>query len=271
MARRRSKTKQADQADRHILYQQAVQDTEAELDFVEETYREIRGHALRLLREDFCGTANTACDFVRRKRSHSAIAVDNDAAVLDWGRQHNVAALSDKQQQRIELVEGDVREVSATPVQAVLAMNFSYYLFRTRDELREYFQSVRRSLADDGVFFMDAYGGYEAHMELTESRDCDGFTYIWDQAEFNPINHHMTCHIHFKFDDGSKMKRAFSYHWRLWSLPELQEILTEAGFKQVQVYWEGTDEETGEGDGVYEPAEQGDADPGWVTYIAAWD
>lgn len=269
--RHKAAASMADSADRHVMYQEAVQDTEAELDFVEETYREIRGKALRTLREDFCGTANTACDFVQRKKSHLAYAVDIDSEVLDWGRKHNVSRLSKAEQKRLRLYEADVLKIKTPPAQAILAMNFSYYLFRTRDELRNYFRRARKALTDDGVLFLDCYGGYEAHMEIREPRDCDGFTYIWDQAQFNPINHHMTCHIHFKFPDGSKMKQAFTYHWRLWTLPELQEILTEAGFKNVQVYWEGTDEETEEGDGEYTPATVGDADPGWVTYITAWD
>lgn len=265
----KKKPKQADLADRHALYQEAVQDVEAEIDFVDETYQELRGRKAKLLREDFCGTANTACEWVRRRRNNRAIGVDLDREVLDWGREHNLKALSPAEQKRIELIEGDVLDTSAEPVDIVLAMNFSYFLFRRRDELREYFRSVKKNLKDDGLLIMDCYGGYDAPKELTEPRDCGKFTYIWDQAEFNPITNGMVCHIHFKFPDKSRLKRAFSYHWRLWSLPEITEILEEAGFSQSDVYWEGTDEETGEGDGIYEPATVGDADPGWICYIVA--
>jgi hypothetical protein len=69
--------------------------------------------------------------------------------------------------------------------------------------------------------------------------------------------------------DGSRLDKAFSYYWRLWTLPELREIMLEAGFTSVVVYWEGTDEESGDGDGIYTPATKGDADPGWVCYIVA--
>jgi hypothetical protein len=133
----------------------------------------------------------------------------------------------------------------------------------------EYFRSVRAGLIDDGIFFLDAYGGYDAPREIEEERECDGFTYIWEQASFNPIDATMTCHIHFRFSDRSRMDRAFSYHWRLWTLPEITELLTEAGYSDVTVYWEGTDEENNEGNGIYLPAEIGDADPGWVCYIVA--
>jgi hypothetical protein len=153
-------------------------------------------------------------------------------------------------------------------------MNFSYYLFLKREDLREYYASALDVLVSDGIMFLDAYGGYEAPMNLTEPRDCkdeDGndFTYIWEQAEFNPIDSCMTCHIHFEFPDKSRMDKAFSYRWRLWTLPEIREILYEAGFSRVDIYWEGTDEKNNEGNGIYSPSEIGDADPGWVCYIVA--
>ncbi len=261
--------KLAARADRHVLYQKAVQDPAAELDFVCKTYRRLRGQALRRLREDFCGTAHTACAFVRRHKDNIACGVDIDPEVLAWGREHNVAALNPAQRARLTLIEADVRTAGTEPVQAVLAMNFSYYLFHERQILIEYFRNVRRNLAADGVFFLDAYGGYESHMNITEKRKCDGFTYVWEQAEFNPIDHRLQCYIHFRFKDGSRLERAFSYDWRLWTLPELTEILRAAGFTEVTVYWEGTDEESGEGDGIFTPATRGDADAGWVCYLTA--
>jgi hypothetical protein len=78
----------------------------------------------------------------------------------------------------------------------------------------------------------------------------------------------MVCHIHFKFPDKSKMKKAFTYVWRLWSLPEIKEMLVEAGFHNPVVYWEGTDKD-GDGDGVFTADEQGEADAGWIAYISA--
>ncbi len=271
---KKNKASLAATADRHSLYQNSVQDTEAELEFVADTFKELNGRALRLLREDFCGTANTACDWIRRNKKNTAIAIDLDEEVLEWGRVNNFNQLTAEQQSRIQLIHGDVMHPPATEVDAILAMNFSYYLFLERDALRQYFRRVCHSLVADGILFMDAYGGYEAHQELEEERECEDddigdFTYVWDQHRFNPINHHMNCQIHFKFPDGSKINQAFNYNWRLWSLPELQEILKEAGFSRVHVYWEGTDEETNEGDGIYEVQTEGEADAGWICYLVA--
>lgn len=259
----------AAQADRHHLYQESVQDTESEIDFVLETWAALRKRPAELLREDFCGTANTACEWVRRDHGHYAIGIDLDGEVLEWGRLNNLSRLEREQQSRIRLLQDNVLDVATDQADIILAMNFSYYLFLSREELLEYFRSAREGLEDDGILFLDAYGGYDAPREIVEERECDGFTYVWEQASFNPIDASMTCHIHFNFPDGSEMKKAFSYHWRLWTLPEIQELLTEAGFGDVTVYWEGTDEKSNEGDGIYLPSVVGDADPGWVCYVVA--
>lgn len=259
----------ASRADRHVLYEGSVQDPESELEFVSETFEAQTGRPLKSIREDFCGTAHTACYWVSLGREHRAVGVDLDAATLDWGRKHHVARLGRAARARIRLIRGDVLDVHTEAVDAVLAMNFSYYLFTTRDRLRRYFEAARSALKADGILFLDAFGGYEAHQELEERTEYDEYTYVWDQSAFNPIDQHMTCRIHFEFPDGSEMRDAFVYHWRLWTLPEVRELLLEAGFSSATVYWEGTDEDTGEGDGIYSPSEQGDADAGWIAYLVA--
>jgi cyclopropane fatty-acyl-phospholipid synthase-like methyltransferase len=236
---------------------------------IDENFSKLRGRQAISLREDFCGTANTSCEWVRRRPTNIAVGIDLDNDVLDWGRTHNVQKLKDSAQKRLALVNNDILAVETTPVDMVIAMNFSYQIFKTRIKLKEYFGCVHKALVKDGVFFLDAFGGYEAFREMEESTDFDKFTYVWDQHHYNPVNGDITCLIHFTFPDGSKIKRAFSYYWRLWTLPELQELLTEAGFKRVLVYWEGTDEKTGEGNGEYLPTEVGEADAGWICYLSA--
>ncbi|HCV21278.1 MAG: class I SAM-dependent methyltransferase [Arenicellales bacterium] len=267
--RKRTGKSQADQADRHLLYQEAVQCVEAEIDMVDNTFRTLRGRRARTLREDFCGTANTSTEWVQRRKTNQAYAVDLDSEVLNWGRNNNVAALNGTIAKRITLLNDNVLTAQTPPVDLILAMNFSYQIFKTRDDLRCYFSRVRECLVDDGVFFIDTYGGYEAFREMEEETEHDNFTYVWDQARYNPITGDMVCYIHFKFPDGSRMKRAFTYTWRLWTLPELRELLMESGFQRVLVHWEGTDEKTGEGNDIYTPTEIGEADAAHISYISA--
>lgn len=259
----------AESSDRHELYELSVQAVEAEIDFVDRVWERLRGRTARTLREDFCGTFAAACEWIRRRDDNTAVAVDLDEEVLDWGRNRNLPGLEDDQRSRLEIRQRDVRDSGATGIETVLAMNFSYFLFKTRDELRAYFAGVHRDLADDGILICDAYGGSDSYTEMEEERDLDGFIYVWDQNQYDPITGDVVNHIHFRFPDGSEMTKAFTYEWRLWSIPEIRELLLEAGFRNVTVWWEGTDEESGEGDGEFEPTERGEACPGWIAYFTA--
>ncbi len=263
----------ARQADRFRLYELAVQNPSAEIDFVDRTFRMLRCRAARRLREDFCGSGAVCCEWVRRRKTNRAWGLDLDAAVLDWGRRRHVQALTTEQQARVALIQADVLAAATPGPDIVLAMNFSYWLLRTRRAMLHYFRKVHDVLLDDGVFFLDAYGGYDAFRILSEERrvaDPEGgdFTYVWDQALYDPVTGRLVCHIHFRFDDGSAIERAFSYDWRLWTLPEIREILIEAGFSRVLVYWQGWDEE-GNPDGHFVPVESGEPDAGWIAYLTA--
>ncbi len=258
----------AETADRHKLYEQSVQSVETEVEFIEGTFTKLRKRKPKLLREDFCGTAAAACEWVRVNSKHSAIGVDLDADVLNWGKENNVSKLKVPAQKRLKLIEDNVLTVSTDLADILVAFNFSYWVFKTRDVMRTYFKAAYKGLKDDGVFFLDSFGGSEAFEETKEKTKIDGFTYVWDQASYDPVSGDYVCHIHFRFPDGSKLKRAFSYEWRLWTLPEIRELLREAGFRKSTVYWEGSDED-GDGDGEFEPVTRGDADPAWIAYVVA--
>jgi hypothetical protein len=258
----------AEQADIHDLYERAVQNVEHDVEFTQATFQSLRGRKAYRLREDFCGTASASCQWVRQGELFQAIGVDIDPSVLEWGRHNRVGRLPKADRARVRLLESDVMTVATPPVDILVAFNFSYFIFDARDKLRDYFARARAALVDDGVFFIDLFGGSEAQDEMKEKTKHKGFTYIWHQAKFHPVTNHIRCHIHFRFPDGSKIKKAFTYEWRLWSAPELREVLLEAGFRKANVYWEGEDEH-GEGNGEFKPNEKGEADPAWIAYIVA--
>lgn len=257
----------AETSDRHELYEKSVQEPHAECELIDQVWKEQRGRKCQSIREDFCGTAVVCGEWVKRRKKNTAVGVDLDAEVLDWGRKRVQKRLNSDQRRRMRLIEDNVLTVRTEPVDSVLAMNFSYYIFQHRDELRGYFQRAREALVEDGLLLIDAYGGSDSFLEMEEERDLDGFTYIWDQHHYNPITGQAVNHIHFRFPDSTEMRKAFTYKWRLWTLPEIRELLREAGFRKVVVYWEGTDEETEEGNGEWAVSTRGEACPGWVAYL----
>jgi SAM-dependent methyltransferase len=256
-------------SDRHELYELSVQNVEFEVDFIDKAWKTHRGRLASTLREDFCGTFAAAVEWVARRPTNIAMAIDLDRSVLAWGRKRNLEKLEEEDRERIDIRNEDVMRPRIEKVDCIVAMNFSYYLFKRREQLLAYFRSAHASLVRDGMLIIDAYGGSDSFREIEEERHLDGFTYVWDQNHYNPITGDVVNHIHFRFPDGSEMRRAFSYHWRLWTLPELQEALAEAGFRRSTVYWEGTDRKTGEGNGVFRPSKRGEACEGWIAYIVA--
>lgn len=260
----------AETADIHELYEHSVQNVENEIEFLQKTFKSLTGRTGYLFREDFCGTASASCEWVKQGLEFQAIGVDIDASVLEWGRKNRVAKLPLEDQARVSLIESDVLTVETPKVDLLVAFNFSYWIFEERATMLNYMRRCRGSLKDDGVLFMDMFGGPESFEETKEKTKYKklGFTYIWHQAEFHPITNHMQCYIHFKFKDGSKIKKAFSYAWRLYTAPELRDLLLEAGFSNVTVYWEGEDED-GEGNGEFLPDAKGEADLAWIAYIVA--
>jgi SAM-dependent methyltransferase len=256
----------AKSADRHILYQRSVQEPSAELDFIDRVYKLLYDRKAESLREDFCGTALLCAAWVKSRKERTATGVDIDPKVLAWGKEHNLGPLSDEERTRLELLRQDVRDPVRARHQVICAFNFSYWIFRTRDDMRAYFEKVKKGLTKDGVFLLDAYGGWESHQPQIERSKKGGFTYVWDQHKYDPITHSIENHIHFEFPDGTKQHRAFSYYWRFWSLPELTELLTEAGFKDVRVYWDTSRNEAWDD---YKPRTRAENQPGWLAYLSA--
>lgn len=256
----------ASRADLHDLYERAVQNPAFDASFIARTFARHRGRPARVLREDFCGTAALCAAWVKRHPDNRAYGIDLDRATLEWGIRRHLIPLGQRAA-RVTLIQQDVRDRTDFVSDAVVAFNFSYFGLRDATTLGDYFRHVHAGLARDGVLYLDLYGGPEAMRVQRERTRHRGFTYIWDQATFNPITHEITCHIDFEFPDGSARRRAFTYHWRLWSIPELITVAREAGFADVICYWEGTDEAKGTGNGIYRPSRKGDDALSYTAYL----
>jgi SAM-dependent methyltransferase len=255
----------------HWLYQESVQSPEVHFGFFDRVYRQRNGVRPSALKEDFCGTALLAAEWVARRPTNTSLGVDLDAGTLAWGKKHNIAPLRPDQRKRLTLRRANVLAVTRPRVDLVVALNFSYFIFRTRDELRAYFRSARKSLAPGGLFIGDIFGGWEAQKPLTERTRYRGFTYLWQMDDYDPVANFARFHIHFKFHDRGGIRRAFTYNWRLWTIPEIVEILREAGFRNVDIYWEGIDKRSGFGNSVFRKTVQGENAPGWIAFFVASD
>jgi hypothetical protein len=265
--KQRQRTLNAKTADKYDLYQRAVQSPDSDIRFLARIYNKVRGRPASHFREDFCGTALLTATWIKRGPRYTAEAFDIDPTPLAWGRRHNLAPLGDAAA-RANLHQKDVREASKTPPDIRCAQNFSYCVFKQRTELMQYFRAAYEDLARKGIFLIDLHGGPDS-MKDTEERTkiAGGFTYVWDQHEYWPVTGETKCYIHFRFRDGSEMRRAFTYDWRLWGLAELKDALLEAGFAKVECYWEGTDDNGTGGNGVFRRTRRGENCDSYIAYL----
>lgn len=276
---KKSKATLAEGADKYALYRLSVQDPEHEVSVFRRFFKDAYAREATSLREDFCAGFAVCCEWVKTSTGRTAVGVDLDEEPLRYGSKHYLSKLAPHEQERVTLLQQDVM-TTTTRAEIIAAQNYSFFIFKRRAEVLRYFTQVRHSLADEGIFVFDMMGGAAMYSDnVVEGRqvarptakdklDNPPFRYVWHQVSFEPISAEALFHIHFRFPDGSALEKAFTYDWRLWTLPELLELLEEAGFSQRHVYWE-TNDKDGNPSGNYRRAARGEADPAWLCYVVA--
>lgn len=267
-ANKKSKVQKLPAFDKHLYYEKSVQNPSNEVEFISEKFEQLRDRPAKLLREDFCGTAAISCAWVAQDSDNKAWGIDLDSDPIAYGKANHYASLTSDEQKRMKYIQGNVLDTPTPKVDVCFAFNFSYFIFHKRQELKNYFQSVYKSLKSDGIFFLDIFGGPESQTVMTDVMEHDHFKYYWECQKFNPLNNECRFAIHFKRKGEQKRENVFVYDWRMWGLQEVRDILEEVGFKQTHAYWE-EDDEDGEGSGEFYLSEEEENCDAWVTYIAA--
>jgi SAM-dependent methyltransferase len=253
--------------DKYDLYNRAAQHPAADAVFFRELYRQVRGHAPRILLEDFCGTFPLCCEWVKLGPAYAAHGRDLSREAVKYGSSHYLAKLTDEQRSRVTIETRDVLAPGRPASDVVAAMNFSYFVFKKRETLARYFRSCFKSLREDGILLVDAFGGPGVHRPNAEKTSLPGFDYYWQQYGFDPVSHEARCAMHFRPAGRRKFKDAFTYDWRLWGLAETRDLMAEAGFRRTRVYWGG--DEHGQGGGKFALDERGGRDKVWLALIVA--
>lgn len=232
----------AEAADKHKCYQRSVQDTKNEVVNLKNIYMDIYNEPPYSLREDFCGTAILCEAWIRKNVERSAIGVDIDASVIEYGKSQ-----LKEESDRIELMVGNVLNVVTRKVDIIAGLNYGVCYFHERSMLVQYLKKAAESLNPKGILVCDVFGGSRCYKDKAETiRDFGDFKYVFEQRSFDLMTNRVDCRLHFKFPDGSALKDVFRYHFRLWSIAELKEAFMDAGFKRIHVWVAETHREDGE-------------------------
>jgi SAM-dependent methyltransferase len=256
---------------RFRLYEECVQSPNWQVDYLPQFHTWLTGKTPRKFREDFCGSARVACEWVKRDSKNSALGLDLDQEVLDYAKRFNLASLDSREQKRISLKCADVRKKTTSKFDWIGAFNFSVFEFHERKELLKYFKAAYQSLDRTGTLFLEVAGGpgfLQASLEK-QTKQIPGLgrvTHAWEQSQFDPITGLNDYAIHFKMQNGTWMNQAFSYHWRIWGIRDLRDALHEAGFKKSIVLWEKADD-SGAPLNEFLPAEEAPNHDFFIAYV----
>lgn len=251
--------------DKYAYYHKAVQSVGSDVRFLSETYADLKNKKAKILREDFCAAFALSAEWVKASSDHVAYGVDIDPEPMEYGRHHYLPKLKPEQQKRLHPTEGNVLTSILPKADIAAAMNFSYFCFKSRTMMKAYFANVLKSLNKDGIFVVDIFGGSQCHDAIEDKIKHKTFTYFWDQSNFDPVTNFSTFYIHFKVG-AKKYEKVFTYDWRMWSIPEIRELMEEVGFTKTHIFWEGTNAK-GAGNGVFTRTEHGESCLSWIAYI----
>jgi hypothetical protein len=252
--------------DKYRAYSEAVQSPSLDARFLQRVYSEIRGQKPVVLREDFCGTFTVCCEWVKIDSAKEAVGVDLNPAPLAYGKKHYLDGLEGHARKRIRLYKNDVLSQHTSRADIICALNFSYFVFHSRERLLRYFTLSKKRLRSNGLCIVDVFGGAECAGPSTEVRRLPGMKYEFEQEDFDPITYRSKFHIHFAPAGQRVRRRVFTYDWRMWTIPELRDVMKEAGFRDIIVYWEGTGRD-GRGSGRFYRRERGESCSIWIAYV----
>lgn len=252
--------------DKYFYYRNSVQAPDNDVQFLRDTYRELKGKDPITLREDFCGTFSICCEWAKLGPKYKAVGIDLDSEPILYGLTHYLPKLAPAQRDRVKVLQENVLNPGLPKADLIAAFNFSHYIFKERSMMKSYFHNAYATLNTGGLLVCDSFGGSRCHAANEEETVHKEFSYFWDQSSFDPVSNHALFHIHFKPKGQKKIEKVFTYDWRMWTIPELREMMRETGFRKTHVYWEGTTK-SGDGNGVFTRSEVGEDCEAWIAYV----
>ncbi len=215
------------------LYERTVQDPQRTVALLRRLHR---GRP-RVLGEDFAGSAALSRAWGEHVAGGRAFAVDLDAEALAFAPDPRVSTHA------LDVRDRAIGRLG--PCDIVHAGNFSLGELRARRDLEAWARSTHERLAPRGIAVLDTYGGESAwRLGVLERRrielDGEELRWSWEQRSADPLTGEVVDSLSFRVLRAGEvivdLPDAFVYRWRLWSVPELVDVLRAAGFARCEVH-----------------------------------
>ena len=275
------------------LYELCVQSPAELVSMLESIHGGAKDRAPRELGEDFCGSGATSLAWLKAGLPNSprrtAVACNLDPAAIARLRRAakalpgaaNASAFSKTASLKCfarDVVTGKPPLDSKTAAADIVFVgNFSIGYIHTRSTLVKYFKRSRSRLKRGGVVIVDTYGGATSHTTGSLKRKFklpDGRTvhYTWQQRTANPITAMVENALHFRVEYKGEIIQdiadGFVYHWRLWTVPELHDAMTEAGLRRIEVFDQVPQAKDGNNQFVMQPVDGTEMDDSFAVLVS---
>ncbi len=279
------------------LYELCVQSPAELVSMLQSIHGGSKDRAPLVLGEDFCGSGATSIAWLKAasesnsvSTSHAsprrtAVACDLDPVAI--ARLRNAAkSLSPGTSAKTPPLKAIARDVvtgkpaldaKTAAADIVFVGNFSIGYIHTRQALVKYFKRSRSRLKRGGVVIIDTYGGATSHTTGSLKRKFklpDGRTvhYTWQQRAANPITAMVENALHFRVEHKGEIIQdipdGFVYHWRLWTVPELHDAMTEAGLRRIEVFDQVPQAKDGNNQFVMQPIDGSEMDDSFAVLVS---
>ncbi len=114
---------------KHLLYEASVQSPNWQVDYLPQFHEWLIGKKPILMREDFCGSGQISCEWVKRSPKNRAVGLDIDPEVLDYAKSVNQAALSKTEKIRVSFLKQNVLKPTQEKFDMIGTYNFSFFDF----------------------------------------------------------------------------------------------------------------------------------------------
>jgi hypothetical protein len=164
---------------------------------------------------------------------NSAIGMDYDFETIQWGMENNVNNMQSGSD-RVKLIQQNVLDAydPNEKFDIICSLNYSHTLLNKRNDLVKYFKNVRNNISK-GVYVIDFFGGPHTYSDHRHNNSSDNYVFIG--KSMNITTNISLCSLNFKTIDN-KYIPLFSYNFRVYSLIELYEALSEAGFNEYKIF-----------------------------------
>lgn len=189
-----------------------------------------------------CGTGILAVGLA--EAGYQVTALDLSEEMLAVASQR--AAESDAS---IQFVEGDMLDLSEVgQYQAITCYSDSLCYMRNRQEVQQVFDEVYQALEEEGTFLFDVHSLYQIDTvfpEYSYHYQTDEFAFLWDSytgEKPHSIEHFLTFFVQDYEQEGKFVRIDELHQERTYSLDNYLTMLESAGFMDVQVCADFTDD-----------------------------